>query len=95
MKQNYHQLILLNQLILLKVSEVCKFLCCLTATKIWNGSQVLQLGYSSEFYSVSRQYTLEAWGWADTKGETSTLSGSLCLYFLSPPAPSLPYANQG
>ena len=89
MKQNY-------QLSVESFRRVCKFLRCLTATKIWNGSQVLQLGYSSEFYSVSGQYTLEARGWADPKGETSTLSGSLCLYFLSPPCPpSLPYANQG
>ena len=67
---------------------------CLATAKIWNGRPVLQLGYSSEFYSASKgKYTLEAWRWADPKGEASIPLGFLLLYVCLLPTLSLPYAN--
>ena len=49
---------------------------------------------TTQFYSTSKgQYTLEALGQADPKGETSICLGFLLLYVCLLPALSLPYAN--
>ena len=54
---------------------------------------VLQLAYSSEFYSASQgKYTLEMWEQVDPKGEASIHLGFFFLIHLSL-APSLPYGN--
>ena len=67
---------------------------CLATAKIWNGRPVLQLGYSSEFYSASKgKYNLEVWRWADPKGEASIHLGFLLLCVCLLPTLSLPYAN--
>ena len=66
---------------------------CLTRAKISNTRPVLQLGYSSEFYSTSKgKYTLESWRWPSPKGEASLSLGFLHLYFVYSPL-SLPYVN--
>ena len=59
---------------------------CLAAANILNGVPVLQLCYSSGFYSASKgKYTLEALGQADLKGGASVCLGFLFLYVFSPP----------
>ena len=67
---------------------------CLAAAKIWNGRQVLQLSYSSEFYLARKgNYTLETWRPADPKGEALICLGFFlsCVCLLS--TLSLPHAN--
>ena len=66
---------------------------CLARAKVWYCGPVLQLGYSSEFYSTSKgKYTLESWRWPSPKGEASLSLGFLHLYFVYSSL-SLPYVN--
>ena len=58
-----------------------------------HSGRVLQLAYSSEFYSASKgKYTLEVWEQANPKGEASIHLGFLFLYICLLPL-SLPHGN--
>ena len=53
---------------------------CLATAKTWNGGPVLQLGYSSQFYSASKgRFTLKEWGRSSPKESPQSIWASLSI----------------